>query len=118
MQFEQFVGGYRSGQVAAKVDRSRAMYVCDRSARLPKHYKAAHSLWKNISFLLVAGGLVSLFWVPWYVGLGAFALGVVMAPAVQKSAAQFVLEHALEDADFYEEMVSAGVLQVAAAERR
>ena len=103
---------YRAGKIKASVDRSRAMAVCDKSARLPKQYRAAHSLWKNVSFLLVVGGLISIIWVPRYWGVGAALLGVVMAPAVQKSAAGFVLEHALEDPDFYREMVDAGVLQV------
>ena len=95
------------------VDRANAMHVCDKSARLPKQYRAAHGFWKNVSFLLVMGRLVSIIWVPWYSGLGVSALGAMMAPAVQKSAAQFVLEHAMEDPVFYREMVTAGVLKVA-----
>ena len=110
LEFQEFVSKYRAGQVQASVNRARAMHVCDRSPRLPARYKAAHNFWKWAGFLLLVGGLISLFWVPWYVGLGAFGLGVVMSPAVQKSAAGFVLEHALEDPDFYREMVDAGVL--------
>lgn len=116
IEFQEFVSKYRAGQLKASVDRSRAMVVCDKSARLPKQYRAAHSLWKNVSFLLVVGGLISIIWVPWYWGVGALVLGVVMAPAVQKSAAGFVLEHALKDPVFYREMIDAGVLKVAPAE--
>jgi hypothetical protein len=116
LEFQEFVSKYRAGAVSAMVDRSLAMHVCDKSARLPKQYRTAHAFWKNVSFLLLVGGPVSIIWVPWYWGLGVFALGVIMAPAVQKSAAQFVLEHALEDAAFYREMVAAGVLKVALTE--
>jgi hypothetical protein len=116
LEFQEFVSRYRAGAVKAVVDRSRAMHVCDRSARLPKQYRAAHALWRNLSFLLVVGGPVSIIWVPWYWGLAVFALGVAMAPAVQKSAAGFVLEYALKDPDFYGEMIESGVLKVARAD--
>jgi hypothetical protein len=109
MNHEHFISAYRSGRVRVSVDRSRAVKVCE-SSLMPTRYRAAHRLWGWIMMLLILGGLVSLFWVPWWVGLGAALVGIIMAPAIQKSACQFVLEHALDNASFYEQMVAAGVV--------
>lgn len=111
MDFSEFVSGYRAGTVRAQVDRSRAMRVCDNSPALPRRYRTTHLIWKNISFVLILGGFISLLWVPWWAGLGAVVLGFVIAPAVQKSAAQFVLQYALEDESFFRQMQDAGVLK-------
>ena len=71
MDFSEFVSGYQAGTVRAHVDRDRAMRVCDNSPALPRRYRTAHLIWRNISFFLVLGGFISLFWVPWWAGLGA-----------------------------------------------
>jgi hypothetical protein len=112
MDFSEFVSGYRAGTVVAHVDRSRAMRVCGNSPALPRRYRTTHLIWKNVSLFLVLGGLVSLLWVSWWAGLGAVVLGLVIAPAVQKSAAQFVLQYSLEDEAFFRQMQADGVLTV------
>lgn len=111
MDFSEFVSGYQAGTVRAHVDRSRAMRVCNNSPALPRRYRTAHLIWKNISFFLILGGLISLFWVPWWAGSGAVVLGLLIAPAVQKSAAQFVLQYSLEDESFFRQMQDAGVVK-------
>ena len=112
MDFSEFVSGYQSGTVRAHVDRSRAMSVCSNSPALPRRYRTAHLIWKNISVLLILGGLISILWVPWWAGLGAAVLGFLVLPAVQKSAAQFVLRYSLEDETFFRQMQDDGVLTV------
>jgi hypothetical protein len=112
MDFSEFVSGYQAGTVRAHVDRNQAMRVCANSPALPRRYRTAHLIWKNISFFLVLGGLISLLWVPWWAGLGAAVLGLLIAPAVQKSAAQYVLQYSLEDESFFRQMQDAGVLTV------
>lgn len=112
MQFSEFVAGYRGGTVRVHVERALAMHVCDKHPSLPNRFRAAHSLWKIVSFLLLIGGIISLFWVKWWVGIGITLLGILMAPAVQKSAAEFVLEHALEDESFCMQMLEAKVIKV------
>lgn len=111
MEFSEFVSGYRDGTVRAEVDRDRAMRVCDNSPALPRRYRTTHLMRKNSMFLLILGGFISLFWVPWWAGLGAVVLGVLIAPTVQKSAAGFVLQYSLEDESFFRQMQDAGVLK-------
>ena len=115
MEHQEFVDGYRSGVVAAHVDPSRAMHVCDRPTLMPGRYRAAHHFWKIVAVLLALAGLLSLFWVRWWVGVAMLISGLVLMPAVQRSAAGFVLEHALEDSAFYKQMVDAGVLRATKA---
>ena len=112
LNFSEFVSGYRSGTVRAHVDRDSAMRVCSDSPALPRRYRTAYLILKNISLFLVLGGLASLFWVPWWAGLGATVLGFLIVPAVQKFAARFVLQYALEDESFFLQMQEDGVLQV------
>ena len=112
MDFSEFVCGYRAGTVLVHVDRSQAMRVCSNSPAVPRRYRTAHLIGKNVSLLLILGGLISLLWVPWWAGLGAATLGLLIAPVVQKSAAQFVLQCSLEDESFFRQMQDAGVLEV------
>lgn len=112
MEFREFVAGYMCGRVRAHVDRSRAMRVCDKSPLLPRRYRVAHSIWSSISLLLLMGGLIAIIWIPWWAGIGVSMLGFFIAPAVQKSAARFVLGHSLESEVFYNEMIGSGVLKV------
>lgn len=112
MTHEEFVESYHSGRLAVAVDRSAAMRVLDQKDLLPARYRAAHLFWKNLGCLLPVAGLVSLIWLPWYWGLGAIVLGMFIMPATRRSAAQFVMEHALEDAVFWETMVSGRVITI------
>lgn len=111
MDFSEFVSGYQAGTVRAHVDRDRAMRVCANSPALPRRYRTAHLIVKNISLFLILGGCISLFWVPWWASLGAVVLGFLIVPAAQKSAAHFVLQYSLEDESFFRQMQDAGVLK-------
>jgi hypothetical protein len=112
MDYVEFVSGYRAGTVRAHVDRGRAMRVCSDSPAFPRRYRTVHLILKNTSLLLVLGGLISLFWIPWWAGLGATVLGFAILPAVQKSAAHFVLQYSLQDESFFRQMQDDGVLEV------
>lgn len=88
------------------------MRVCSDSPAFPRRYRTVHLILKNTSLLLVLGGLISLFWIPWWAGLGATVLGFAILPAVQKSAAHFVLQYSLQDESFFRQMQDDGVLEV------
>jgi hypothetical protein len=62
--------------------------------------------------LLPIIGIVLLFIYPWWIGAGLIVVGIIMMPILQKTAAQFVLEHALEDAAFFKAMQDLEVLHV------
>lgn len=112
MNHADFVELYRQGHIKVNINRSAAMHVCDRDRRIGGPRRGAHSLWKNVGCLLPVAGIISLFWLPWFYCVGGVLLGFIVLPAVQHSAAGFVLETALEDPLFYEDMVATGVLKV------
>lgn len=109
----EFVDMYRKGAVQVQVDRSAAMHICDHDLRIGSGRRAAHSFWKNFGCLLPIAGIVSLIWLPWYYCLGSVVLAVIVMPATQKSAAEFVLEAALENESFYLSMLEAGIIRIA-----
>jgi uncharacterized membrane protein len=112
---DDFVNSYRSGAIHVSVDRARAMHVCDQRHLMPARLRIAHEFWKLVAVGLFLGGCISLIWLAWWVGIAAAALGVMLMPMVQESATQFVLEHALEDADFYDLMSTTGIFVLRSA---
>ena len=112
MEHTHFVREYRSGRLQCQVNQSIAMHVCD-SQLMPKRYRFAHHFWKGAGCLLPLVGIAALFFAPWWVGVLLIFGGVaIVIPAVRQSAAQNVLAYALEDAAFYEQMVSEGIIRI------
>lgn len=68
---------------------------------LPKNYFWAHTFWSWIWFLSIPTGIILLFINTWIGILILFFLSFLGGRAVKKSASQFVLQHALEDENFY-----------------
>lgn len=56
-------------------------------------------------------GVAMFFLLPWWAAVLTIFVGVVIIrPAVQKSAAQHVLEYALEDESFYSAMTAQNII--------
>ena len=73
-------------------------------------------LWLPLVRLPVLGVGVALALSGWlWSGFGLIALGTIAPMLIRRSAPHFVLTHALEDAQFYEDVVRQGVLQVEVA---
>jgi len=111
MQHPDFVDGYRAGRLAAHVDGSAALQLANSSV-LPRRFQAAHILWTWAWILSFPAAIVCFIWVRWWVGAVVLVVGLSLPRAIKRSASQFVLEHALEDGAFYDEVVKAGVLRV------
>src|SRR3954466_10906796 len=101
MTHEEFVQKYRAGLIQAEVDQTLARRLLENSDLLPKRYRAAHYFWAWVWFLSFPLAAVCFIWVRWWVGLVVLLLALVLPRAIKKSAAGFVLEHALEDEKFY-----------------
>jgi hypothetical protein len=112
MTHDEFVSGYRAGKLTAHVNRSLAMHVCDRKDLMPGSQRFAHQFWKGIDCLLPIIGLILLFFLPWWIGAIMIVAGFISMPILQKTAAGFVLDHALEDEAFFNAIQQADVLRV------
>ena len=108
MTYEEFIQGRQAGTISAGIGTSTALRLMH---HLPMRYQAAHIFWSWVWLLSIPGFIcVSIFW-KWWVGL---ILLFILTPAIwratKKSAAQFVLEHAEENRQFFDTLVEMDLL--------
>jgi hypothetical protein len=115
MEHSEFAHGYRAGLLKAHVDQSAALRLAN-SGALPRRFRAAHTFWTWVWFLSFPAAIACFVWVRWWVGATILVVGFLLPRAIKRSASEFVLEHALEDAAFYDQMAEAGVLRVSQLE--
>ena len=108
MTHEDFLTRRNAGTIAAGIDNSVAVGLID---RLPRRYQAAHHPWSWFWMLSIPGFIAVAIMVKWWVGLLLLVFVTPMiSSSVKRSAAQFVLEHATEDREFFELLVSNNLL--------
>ena len=66
MDFNEFVEKYKVGMIKVKVDKNAAGFMCEQSSLLPQNIRKRQAFQRLIAFAGVAGGLVSLMWLPWW----------------------------------------------------
>jgi len=111
MMHGEFVKAYKSGQITVAVNRRLALRSM-KSPYVAKRYKVAHLFWTWIWFLSIPAGIVIMILVKWWIGLIVLVAGFFLPRAIQESSTGFVLEQALEDEEFYQFAIDAGLLEV------
>lgn len=111
MTHEEFVQAYRTGKIAARVNRSLALQLMGTTA-MAKRYRAAHLFWSWVWFLSVPAAIACMIWVRWWIGLIVLITGFALPKAIKQSAAQFVIEQALDDEQFYNLAIESKVLMI------
>ena len=111
MKHPEFVHRYRAGLLKAHVDESAALRLAN-SGALPPRFRAAHTSWTWAWFLSFPAAIACFIWVTWWVAAIVLVVGFLLPRAIKRSASEFVLEHALEDATFYDQVLEAGVLRL------
>jgi hypothetical protein len=108
MTHDEFLMRYRAGKLLAGVDHSTALKLI---RHLPKRYQYAHNLWSLIWVLSIPFFIaVAVVW-KWWAGLLMLLIITPMIfSATKKSAAQSVLEHAIDHKDFFEFLDSGNLL--------
>lgn len=105
MTHPEFVDAYRSGRVRIDIERpAAARYL---SARLLLPFVTLPVLGCGVALALIG-------WV--WTGLTVLAAGIVILRLIKRSAPQFLLTQALEDARVYDDVIQAGILRVRAAD--
>ena len=103
MTYEQFREGRLKGSVVAGIDKSVAIRAVE---LLPKRYTFSHYFWTWAWFLSIPVFIAVAIFAKWWIGL---LLLVVVTPmiysAVKDSAAQFVMEHAENNEEFFNYLV-------------
>lgn len=112
MEHSEFVRAWNEGKLEIDVDRSKALQVAN-SKMLPKRYQAAHIFWSWVWILSIPAALVVMYFYKWWAGL---LLLVFLTPALssstKESAMQFMIDHSVENPEFYQYAVTEGVIRV------
>ena len=97
---DDFIKLLKQKQISVHANLSASMHVCDRNPQIPKSKKFAHQFWKFTAMGFLIGGFISFFYIKWFYALGIIFFGMFLARATQQSAAEFVIETTLQDANF------------------
>ena len=108
MTHQEFLRLRAAGKISAGIDNSSALRLVK---SLPKRYQAAHTFWSWVWMLSIPGFIAVSVFYKWWVGvLLLFVVTPVISTSVKKSAAEFVLEHATDNKDFFDLLVSNNLL--------
>jgi hypothetical protein len=112
MEHSEFVQSWNQGKLKIDVGRSKALQIAG-SKMLPKRYQAAHIFWSWVWILSIPAAFAVMYFYTWWAGL---LLLVLLTPALssstKKSAMQFMIDHSVENPEFYQFAVSEGVIRV------
>lgn len=112
MEHSEFVQAWNQGKLEIDVDRSKALQIAG-SKMLPKRYQAAHMFWSWVWILSIPAAFAVMYFYTWWAGL---LLLIFLTPALssstKKSAMQFMIDHSVENPEFYQLAVSEGVIRV------
>jgi hypothetical protein len=108
MTHEKFVQRRQDGTISAGISNSNALRLIE---YLPKRYQVAHTFWSWIWMLSIPAFIcVSIFY-KWWAGLLLLIFVTpLIASSTKKSAAQYVLEHAQDNKDFFDQLIKNNLL--------
>jgi hypothetical protein len=112
MEHPEFVRRWKAGELAVDVDRSQALVLMNTKI-LPGRYRAAHHFWSWIWILSIPAAFAVMYFYRWWAGLLVLVFVTpTISGATKKSTMQFMIDHSLDDATFYEYAVEKGVLRI------
>jgi hypothetical protein len=112
MDHAEFVELWRAGELNVDVSRSQALAAAG-SALLPKRYRVAHLFWSWVWLLTIPGAFAVMFLWKWWAGvLILLFVTPALSRATKRSAMEFMIDHALENPEFYQLAVDQGLIRV------
>lgn len=111
MEHSEFVQAWNQGQLDVDVNRTKALHIAN-SKMLPKRYQAAHIFWSWIWLLSIPAALAVMFLYKWWVGLLILVLVPILSNSIKKSAMQFMIDHSVENPEFYQYALSEDVIRI------
>lgn len=112
MDHAEFVTACNNGSRKIYVTRAKALRAVS-EGYLPKRYQYAHLFWSWVWFLSYPAGIAIMIFQKWWVGL-IFLIFVpgFISSGVKKSAFDFIVEHAIENPDFYAFAIDNGIITI------
>lgn len=112
MEHTEFVQAWNGGKLEIDVDRSKALQIAG-SKILPKRYQFAHIFWSWVWILSIPAAFAVIYFYTWWAGLlMLFVLTPIHSKSTKKSAIQFMIDHALENPEFYALAVEKDVIRI------
>ena len=112
MEHSEFVQAWSEGKLEIDVDRSKALQVAN-SEMMPKRYRVSHIFWSWVWILSIPAAFAIMFLFKWWIGLLVLLLVTpVLSSSTKKSAMQFMIDHSVENPEFYKFATSEGVIRV------
>jgi hypothetical protein len=112
VEHSEFVQSWNSGKLEIDVDRSLALKIAG-SNILPKRYQAAHIFWSWVWILSIPAAIAVMYFYTWWAGLlMLFILTPILSKSTKKSAMQFMIDHALENPEFYSLAIGQNVIHI------
>lgn len=111
ISYKEFVSKYKAGKLNIYVYRSNALKTIN-MGYLPKRYYWAHTFWSWVWFLSIPLGIIMLF-INTTIGVAIlFFLSFLGGKAVKQSASNFIIQHALDNKEFYKFVTEGEVLVI------
>ena len=108
MTYQEFITMRKAGKIKAGIDQSTALKLTD---YLPKQYQAAHLFWSWVWMLSIPAFIAVAVFVKWWIGLLLlFIVTPLIKSGIKQSASQFVLQHAEDNEEFFNMLVSNNLL--------
>lgn len=112
MEHTEFVQSWNEGKLLVDINRTKALQIAN-SRVLSKRYQIAHIFWSWVWILTIPLALAIMFLYKWWAGL---LILLFVTPAVssatKKSVMQFMIDHALENPEFYQFAVTEGIIRI------
>jgi hypothetical protein len=99
----EFVENYRSGRIKVHVHKMQAVKLV---RRMPRRYSVAQALWIGAWFFSFPVAIACFIWLKAWIGGVVLFLGLGLPAAIRRSAAEFVLEYAIENPSFYDYLIA------------
>lgn len=110
MTYQEFAQRYRDSSLRATVNRSSPHYGIVLS-QLPPRYIAAYKFWPWVSYAAILGGM-GCFFVSIWLAIVVVVVGLLINASATKSGDQFIVQHAAEDAAYFNMSCAMDVVRV------
>lgn len=112
MEHSEFIQSWSAGKLEVDVDRSKALQIAG-SKILPKRYQFAHMFWSWVWILSIPAAFAVMYFYTWWAGLiMLLVLTPILSKSTKKSAMQFMIDHAIEDPEFFALAVEKNVIRI------
>lgn len=112
MEHNEFVQAWNTGKLEVSVDRSKALEIAG-SKMLPKRYQVSSIFWSWVWILSIPAALIVMYFYTWWAGLLVLILVTpTLSIGTKKSAMQFMINHSVENPEFYKFAISQGIISV------